>query len=376
MTVHVNIGGTWKNVDSVYCNIGGVWKTVNAVYSNIGGVWKTGYSVDVIGVQDTGARSSNGATLKQVRYNGSGIVETTLAAAYFDAHPAYQFPDWTDAAGNVFCTIPIAYWWRGNLPDVADGTTPRWTMLLSTLPGTVNINGTSCTFAASPGAFKLSGAWLDNFYYGKYRGYNAGSNKVGSKSGQTAWGNVSFANFRTYCSNNGTGYHMGSLFEWHEILARMVIEKKTFQLFPEAIRQTQSSCKWRGIEDMAYHGSIYDEWMDGIRTDASGKYEAWDQANGTYSATGQAAAIGTNEYSQGVVGGGIFDGLFIASTIGSVATSFIPDYCGRQSDRVGRVCDENFGSGGPQAHLGAFSSNFYHTSSGVSATVGSRLAKW
>lgn len=376
MTVHVNIGGSWKNIDNIYCNIGGVWKTVNAAYSNIGGVWKTGYSVDVTGVQDTGARSSDGATLKQVRFDGSGIVEATLATAYFDAHPLYQFPDWTDAASNVFCTIPIAYWWRGNLPDVANGTTPRWTMLLSTRPGTVNINGTSCTFTANPGAFKLSGAWLPQFYHGKYRGYNAGSSKVGSKSGQTAWGGVSFDNFRTYCANNGTGYHMRSLFEWHEILARMVVEKKTFQLFPESIRATQAACKWRGIEDMAYHGTIFAEWMDGIRTDASGKYEAWDQANGTYGATGQAAAIGdgASAYSQGVVGGGIFDGLFIASTMGTAATSFIPDKSGRISDRVSRVCHATFDTG--YAGYGTFCSAFYWASSDVHAAHGGRLAKW
>jgi len=343
----------------------------------IGSVPIIGERYTIIGVQDTGARSSNGATLKQVRYNGSGIVETTLETAYFDAHPLYQFPDWTDAASNVFCTIPIAYWWRGNLPDVANGTTPRWTMLLSTRPGTVNINGTSCTFTANPGAFKLSGAWLPQFYYGKYRGHNAGSSKVGSKSGQTAWGNVSFNNFRTYCANNGTGYHMGSLFEWHEVLARMVVEKKTFQLFPEAIRQTQSSCKWRGIEDMAYHGAIYVEWMDGIRTGATGAYEAWDQANGTYGATGQAAAIGTGESTscgQGVVGGGIFDGLFIASTMGPVATSFIPDYSGRDSNTVSRVCFASSNAG--HVNNGAFSSDFLYASSDVNAFVGARLAKW
>lgn len=331
----------------------------------------------IIGVQDTGARSSNGATLKQVIFDGSGIAETTLATAYFDVHPSFQFPDWTDASDNVFCKIPIAYWWRGNLPDVSDGTTPRWTMLLSTRPGTVNINGTSCMFAANPGAFKLSGAWLDNFYYGKYRGYNAGSSKVGSKSGQTAWGNVSFKNFRTYCSNNGTGYHMGSLFEWHEILARMVVEKKTFQLMPEATRGTQSSCKYRGIEDMAFGGTVYAEWMDGIRTDASGNYEAWDQANGTYGATAQAAAIDAGEstyYSQGLVGGGIFDGLFIAATMGPVATSFIPDYCGRASDRVSRVCYAAFHAG--NVAYGAFYSTFYNASSDVLAEIGARLAKW
>jgi len=327
----------------------------------------------IIGVQDTGARGKDGATLKQVAYIDGGLREVTLATAFFDAHPSYQFPDWTDASGNVFCTIPRAYWWRGEMPDVADGTTPRWTMLLSPVPR----DG----FAANPGAFKLSDAWLAQFYFGKYRGHDAGSSKIGSKAGQLPLRSVTFDNYRTYCANNGTGYHMQSLFEWHEILARMVVEKKTFQLFPEAIRTTQSACKWRGIEDMAYHGTVSAEYMDGIRTDASGNYEAWDQANGTYVATGQAAAIAagaTSSYSQGVVGGGVFDVLFIASTMGGGTTSFIPDYSGRPVDKVGCICNSSFYSA--QTHFGAFCSYFQYLSSSIGASpgagTGSRLAKW
>ena len=334
-------------------------------------------SFDVIGVQDTGERGLNGATLRHVVVAGGKVTVATLDTDVLDAHPSFQFPEWVDASGNVFCRVPIAYWWRGNLPDTADGTTPRWTMLLSATSQTKTINGTSCTFAANPGAFKLSDAWLAQFYFGKYRGHDAGSSKIGSKAGQLHKGSASFDNYRTYCANNGTGYHMQSLFEWHEILARMVVEKKTFQLFPEAIRETQPACKWRGIEDMAYHGTVYAEWMDGIRTDASGNYEAWDQANGTYGATGQAAAIGVGEstyYSQGVVGGGVFDGLFIASSMGENATSFIPDYSGRPVDRVGRICHSRFYAG--YACNGAFRSSFDYLPSSVSANIGSRLAKW
>ena len=60
------------------------------------------------------------------------------------------------------------------MPDTTDGTTPRWTMLLSPVPRE--------GFAANPGAFSKGGVWLDQYYYGKYRGYNTGSSKVGSKA--------------------------------------------------------------------------------------------------------------------------------------------------------------------------------------------------
>ena len=330
----------------------------------------------ICGVQDTGTRSTDGAGLRHVTAN-SPLQAATLDTAYFDEHPLFQFNDWTDASGNVFCEIPIAYWWRGNLPDTTDGTTPRWTMLMSTAPGTVNIGGTSCEFTASPGAFKRAGSWMNKFYYGKYRGYNAGSNKVGSKSGQTHWGNVSWENFKTYCENNGSGYHMVSLQEWHEICARAVIEKATFQIMPESVRSTQVSCKYRGIEEFAYSGTVYVEWMDGARTDASGKYELWTEAGGSYSSTGVAAATGTSEatyYNQGLISEGLFDHIFLASSMGGASTSFIPDYSGHSSGYVGRVCSSHFHAG--YASHGAFSSNFNHAASDSYASIGSRLAKW
>lgn len=40
LNMPVNIGGTWKDMDSAYVNIGGTWKTVDSAYVNIGGTWK------------------------------------------------------------------------------------------------------------------------------------------------------------------------------------------------------------------------------------------------------------------------------------------------------------------------------------------------
>lgn len=40
LDIPVNIGGTWKDMDSAYVNIGGAWKSVDSVYVNIGGTWK------------------------------------------------------------------------------------------------------------------------------------------------------------------------------------------------------------------------------------------------------------------------------------------------------------------------------------------------
>lgn len=328
-----------------------------------------------IGVQDTGTRGVNGAGLRHVILSGAWVEEVTLSTAFFDAHPSYQFPDWTDASDNVFCKIPRAWWWRGNMPDTSDGTTPRWTMLLSPVP--------RYGFASNPGAFKRSGAWLNQYYYGKYRGYDAGSSKVGSKAGQTPWASVSFDNYRTYCANNGAGYHMQSLFEWHEILARAVIERKTFQLVPEADRATPSLCVYRGINDFAYGPTtgVCVEWMDGIRTDASGNYEVWGEAGGSYNTTVIAPQVYSVEseptsYGQSILSGGMFDSLFMAAALGPDTTCMIPDLNGGKpvTNNTSRVCYSGFYA--VQGHRGAFHAGFHTLSSSSGSTIGSRLAKW
>lgn len=40
LNMPVNIGGSWKDSDSIHVNIGGTWKEVEAAYVNIDGAWK------------------------------------------------------------------------------------------------------------------------------------------------------------------------------------------------------------------------------------------------------------------------------------------------------------------------------------------------
>ncbi len=339
----------------------------------IGSYEKTGI---IIGVQDTGTRSTDGAGLVQVAYGSGAIAQTTLDTAYFDEHPAYQFGEYI-YGGNYFRKIPITYWWRGNLPSVSDGTTPRWTMLMSPKPGTVTIHGVDCEFKASSGAFKRNGEWMNQFYFGTYRAHNNGG-APGSQPGKTHWGSVSWQAFQDAAAGIGEGHHMVSLQEWHEILGRAVVEKKTFQLVPEANRQNAALCKYRGIEEFAFHGTTYTEWMDGARTNASGRYELWTEAGGGYSSTGvacpQDAGSEATYYNQGLVTGGLFDHLFLGASLGPASTSFIPDYSGHPVDRVGRICHSAFTSG--LAYGGAFASYFSRLPSDDGAAIGSRLAKW
>jgi hypothetical protein len=292
----------------------------------------------------------------------------TLTTTDFDAHASFggstAFTDYTDGDSNVFCTIPIAYWWRGTING-------KWCMLVSDQPGTY----AGKTFTASPGAFLRSGEYIEQFYIGKYRGHDAGDSKIGSKSGQTHLGSVSFNDWRTRCSNVGVGYHLLSLFEWHEILARMVVEKATFQLVPEGDRGTQNLCRYRGIEDFAYSGTVYAEWMDGIRTDSAGKWELWDEAGGTYISTGIACPeySGSSYYPPSI--NAYFPYLFLnGGSCVTIASAWIPDLNGRGTGLASRICNSHFNAG--YAHSGALSTYFNYEAADTRAAIGGRLAKW
>lgn len=248
----------------------------------------------------------------------------------------------------------------------------KWTLLISDKAGTFG----GKTFKASTATFMKSDTWMNQFYIGKYRGSDGGSSKIASISGATHLGDVSFDNCRTYCSNNGTDYHMLSLFEWHEILGRMTIEKATFQLMPESIRETQASCIYRGINDFCYGGTIYAEWMDGIRTDANGKYEMWNQAQGSYISTNNNCFEYTTEltyYAQSIYNN--MDNLFISDIGGPNSTCMIPNLAGmRAKDYISKVCLVEFHSS--SVSNGAFYAYFDYSSSDTYAAIGCRLAKY
>ena len=317
----------------------------------------------IVGVQDTGTRSANGAGLRWVTTSGDNLVERNdLDTDFFDAHSSFQFTDEIlGTNNNYFVKIPRAYWWRGLLPDTANPGQEKWTMLISSVPTTWN----GKEFTAQSAAFKRDGNWMDQFYYGKYRG-SAG---YGSKPGATHLGSVSWDNWVSGCNALGNGHHLASIQEYFEILGRMVIEKKTFQLFPEAVRGNQSLCKYRGVEDLAYGVTVYSEWMNGLRTNASNIITLWQEAGGNYVTTGK--AIGSGNYIHSLQDGDLFDHLFLAKTVGAEATSFIPDH---NYSVANRVCFMDFGPSG--SHRGAFYAGLSRSSSNTHSAIGGRVARW
>ena len=119
--------------------------------------------------------------------------------------------------------------------------------------------------------------------------------------------------------------------------------------------------------------------MDGIRTDASGNYEVWGEAGGTYNTTLIAPPIFYGEsayYGQSILSGRMFDSLFMAAALGPDTTCMIPDLNGGRptTNNTGRVCYSNFHAG--YGYYGAFHSGFSYLSSYAGTAIGSRLAKW
>lgn len=48
MSIHVNVNGTWKQVNDPRVNVSGTWKQVNEVYVNVNGTWKQVYKRIVV----------------------------------------------------------------------------------------------------------------------------------------------------------------------------------------------------------------------------------------------------------------------------------------------------------------------------------------
>ena len=317
----------------------------------------------VVGVQDIGTRSINGAGLRWVTPSGDSLVERTdLDTSYFDIHPSFQFTDdiYND---NYFVKIPIAYWWRGIMPDTTDGTTPRWTMLISNTPTTWN----GKEFTAQSAAFKhYQIGWMNQFYYGKYRG----SIGYGSKPGATLLDNVSWNDWVSGCDALGNGHHLASYQEYCEIVGRMVIEKKTFQLFPDDIRNNSLLCKYRGIEDFGYGNTpVRYELLNGLRTNSNNIVTLWQEAGSDYVTTEQ--TIGSDDWIHSLLDGDLFDYLFLAKTVGNEETSFISDYSYSDSNNIGIL-----GFHPADSSCGAFYTDLSNSPSDTYNELGGRLAKW
>lgn len=258
------------------------------------GVWTTrdyamrindlNISNTIIGVQNTGSSLGSAWALRRVGVRGGGLYkfDLTYKDAFFDCHPLYKFHEYTDGGGNEFVEIPIAYWWFGNLPDAVGGSTPRWTMLLSTSPVVAEIAGVSCEFKANPGAYKRNGSWMEKFYLGKYKI----SSGYASKANATIVVDT-MSNFQTGCSSHGADYHLSSAQEMAEVVCRKILEDGTFNIFPSVLPRAYG---YRGVYDMLNDAvsSSGSQICDGMRKSFDSSWgsdnwiECWEEAGGQF----------------------------------------------------------------------------------------------
>lgn len=316
----------------------------------------------VIGVCDDGTRSAHGMELKWIDEDYNDI--ESLPDDFFDTHPSWQFPSY-DIGGSFFNKIPIAYTKRGYVPYGENAG--KWYMMLSPTPR----DG----FEPHYTAFTYKGVLKDCFYWGTYRAFND-NGKPGSQPNKAHWKNVSWQAFWDAAVSLGDGYHMGSLQEYHEILMRAVIEKKTFNLWPFTVCENYQQNHYRGIEEMAYNSYGDDrtngtkgEWRSGVRTDANKQIEVFDTyGDWGYVNTGKSPQVSGSPAS--LLTGTYFDHMFMAETgATSIEQIMIPN-ANYTTGTSGVACSafDFFGQ------FGAFYLTLDNSASSTSAFVGSRLA--
>lgn len=341
-------------------------------------------TANIIGVCTTGEYTEDGAVLVWIDKDFNIIDE--LPENYFDTHPSYQFKD-TTFGQDEFVKIPLAYWKRGTVPAGKD-LEGEWYMMMSPEPYD--------DFKPNYVAFMDNSTLKDAFYWSKYRasqnGQAAASNGEGS-----SWVNISIDDAELACQRMGAEYHVGTAQQYHELLARWVIEKMTFNLVPELARTAYNSNVWRGIHAMAYDDNdgsnmCSSEWRAGVqvkpRSNAIDPFilQVYDQnGNHRYEDTTFQFSTSQNKYSPALLTGTSFDGLFLcdpyadgagqSSAPPSDATNYLlPDMTSYNGSDTPYVASTNFNSGAPQ--FGAFYLSLFGTASTPFSNTGFRVARF
>lgn len=317
-------------------------------------IYKAGLSYsDPIGIVDTGARTQNGAVLAYIDEDFN-IIEQLPDDWNWDEHPAFNFERVVDDNGDYYQRIPLAYRKRGKVPAGKPYAGNYYELLCTTAkPG----------FSPSP-AFMKAGQVVDHFDIATYRACRVG-NKAGSRPSTTPWVNVTHPIAVSACAAAGDGCHMLSIQEHQEICFRAVVEKKTFEL--------RNFSGYRGISAFLNGaGSVYIEYLQGMRTNAFGELEIWDKnGNMTYVNTGKIP--NANGYISSLLDGEYFDSLFIPdSTTRDIASSMIPDSPNMKPEES-RVCDVHLYFSNVES--GGFSTQLIFTASHQSNAVAFRMAK-
>jgi hypothetical protein len=273
-----------------------------------------------IGVVDTGTRGVNGADLEWVNEEGDILTgfDPSTRSPWKDVH------DFT-VGSNIFVEIPIFYVKRDTQP-AGKTYAGNQRFMISPTPA----DG----YAADPAVFKYAdGTWAASVLVGKYRATKDGDEKATSiaSSAGGGTGSISFADWKTACEANGADYHMMSYQEHCLLLWLALVEKKTFNIFPESARGSQGAASsYLGVVDFAYgySTSMQDEWRDGIRINSSDIFEVFDDdGSRNYVNTGVSSVLpgNYNYMTTSLHEGGVFDFFFVTASKGIISNALIPD---------------------------------------------------
>ncbi len=351
----------------------------------------------VIGIVFTEERNAQGPGLEWVDEDGNFFEEEEEAINILESHSAYNFSSHL-IGGNYFVKVPITYWKRSIIDNEESENNGKFCIWMSEESGAevpLDDDGEpiyeldpeteepiipTANYTANPGAF--SGTWLneDYFYIGKYRASKGDAETPESKPNKDHWVGLSFNEWGDIISSKlGSGYHMLSIFEWHEILMRMVMETKSFELLPVYKRKSKSLCRWHGIEELMYMGKTQAIWLNGLKVDSSGKYSTWSTKGGSYNSTSGEPLYGSGEswFTGSLLSGGpnnIFNHIILPGSLKNIDNCLIEDLSGKKEYASNKVCHSYFYPG--PLDFGSLFASFYFDAEDRRAEIGAVIAKW
>lgn len=302
----------------------------------------------------------------------------TTTAATFSNHPVYAGIVDQAIDGQAMVRIPKFYIRTGVVPSGTHAGKRFW--MISDQP----VSG----FSVHP-AFMHNGIEINQFWVGKYQGTDDGGTKLGSRAGVTPLVSVDFTTMQARANARNTGgvteFSLWNIYQLSAIQMLALIEmggSDSQTLIGqgnvngssnlETDHPTTAQATWRGI--VGLWGNVW-QMVDGLRTDANGRYEVWDRhGNRTYQTTTRTAPGNGYQVTMATDTGTNYDlsMIFAPSTTDVTAGNgtFADYFWGSASCVAFHGGDRSSG-----ALAGLFSLGITVTASFMHSSVGGRLAK-
>lgn len=112
MTISINVGGVWKEVDTPKINVAGVWKTPDVVSINVGGVWKQVWpeptppvlTLNNLSSTDTDTTSPYSSQVGIRVLPDGDVQELSASGSWVSQNSGVE---WTDDAGATPCEVML-----------------------------------------------------------------------------------------------------------------------------------------------------------------------------------------------------------------------------------------------------------------------------